>query len=54
MKRFVLSNLIPEHTWLNQNIFYDGRHLLNHYMINIGEKGGLINLHGGYMQIIGA
>lgn len=35
-------------------MFTDGGHLLNHYMINIGEKGGLIILHEGYMQIIGA
>lgn len=59
VQRFVLSDLIPEHTWLNPSTSYfyftDGEHLLTNYMMNIEKKkGGLITIHGGYMQTIGA
>lgn len=52
VQRFVLSNLIPEHTWLNPSTSYfyftDGEHLLTNYMMNIEKKkGGLITIHGG-------
>lgn len=44
VQRFVLSNLIPEHTWLNPSTSYfyftDGEHLLTNYMMNIEKKKG--------------
>lgn len=45
VQRFVLSNLIPEHTWLNPSTSYfyftDGEHLLTNYMMNIEKKRGI-------------
>lgn len=44
VQRFVLSDLIPEHTWLNPSTSYfyftDGEHLLTNYMMNIEKKRG--------------